>query len=214
MGIFNIFIKKENTFLLKLNQMACKAFDASVLLVAFMKTGPSDPNRELYNAQIKTIEKEADKVYDDIFNALNVTFITPFDREDIQALAAKLDDVLDFINGISKRTTMYQVGVMPDEFVRMAEIIRDQCLSLKNSMEYLGKITKNAKVVTEECNKIHVLETEADELYTEFVIKLFREAKDPIELVKLNKVVQYLENATDVTEDVADVLRTIIVKYN
>lgn len=214
MGIFNIFIKRENKFLLLLNQMVTEITLASQALVELMNSTQDHAKRDHYNNQIKEIESAGDKIYDSIFHELNTTFITPFDREDIQELAAKLDDVLDFIHGVAKRTVMYDIQVAPAEFTTLAIIINEQCVALQSSISAIGKVAKSPKEVIESCHRIHDLETKADGIYAQYVTKLFAQCTDPIELIKLKEVVQYLEDATDRTDDVADIIRTIIVKYN
>lgn len=214
MGIFNIFIKKDNKFLSLLNQLVAKTTEASEKLVLFMKTDHYGPEREAISAKIKESEVAGDVIYDQIFDELNTTFITPFDREDIQALGAKLDDVLDFINGVAKRTIMFRIDEIPQEFVVMAEIIREQCISLQVAMAGLGKVTKSPELLKKECLKVRQLETQADEVFAKFITELFATCKDPVELIKQNRIIQFLEDTTDVTEEVADVIKTIIVKYN
>lgn len=214
MGIFNIFIKRENKFLSLLNQMVAKLTEASDVLVELMRASDDEAQRNRYNNMIKEIESAGDEIYDTIFHELNTTFITPFDREDIQGLAAKMDDVLDFIHGVAKRTVIYNLKEAPEEFITLAQIIQEQCVALQASMSSIGKVAQNPKEVISSCRKIHELETQADAIYAQFVTRLFAECKDPIELIKLNGVIQYLEDTTDRTDDVADTIRTIIVKYN
>jgi len=213
MGLFNVFIKKENKFLALLHRLVTRVVESSEVLVEFMNL-QEGAERGALNVKIKEIESAGDVIYNEIFDELNKTFITPFDREDIQALAAKLDDVLDFIHGVAKRTMMYNLQELPAEFIAIAEIVRDQCKSLQSSMSVLGKVTKNPEAVKKECHWIHILETKADGVYAEFVTKLFATCKDPIEIIKLNGIIQYLEDTTDKTDEAADVIRTIIVKYN
>ena len=213
MGLFNVFIKRDNKFLALLYQMVTRAVESSEVLVEFVNAENRE-ERVALNAKIKEIESAGDVIYNEIVDELNKTFITPFDREDIQELAAKLDDVLDFIHGVAKRTMMYNLQKLPPEFATIAGIARDQCKSLQSSMSVLGKVAKNPGAVKKECHWIHTLETQADEVYADFVTKLFSECKDPLEIFKQNGIIQYLEDTTDKADEVADVIRTIIVKYN
>lgn len=214
MGIFTIFIKRENKFLVLLNQMVAKLTEASEVLVELMKSSHDEEQRRHYNVVIKDIESAGDEIYDSIFHELNTTFITPFDREDIQGLAAKMDDVLDFIHGVAKRTVMYNLEETPEEFTTLAKIINEQCIALQNSISLIGKVAQHPKEVIKACRLIHELETKADAIYAEYVTRMFAECENPIELIKLNGVIQYLEDTTDRTDEVADIIRTIIVKYN
>src|SRR5579862_9233831 len=84
---------------------------------------PSEERRAECVKMIERFEHRGDEITHDIFNELGKNFITPFDREDIHALASAIDDVLDYIHGSSKRMLLYQVTVMSPELVKLTDLI-------------------------------------------------------------------------------------------
>jgi len=161
-------------------------------------------------ARIHDIERDGDELTHAILTKLNQTFITPFDREDIHELAAKLDDVLDFINAASARLVMYRITSPPPAAGELAGIILMQSQRLQ---EAVSLIQKNGNVLAQ-CVEINRLENEADQVAQQAIARLFEYEKDPINLIKVKELLEFLERATDKAEDVANVLETVVLKNN
>ncbi len=217
MGInrfFKFFLPKESKFLPLLRGQVDDIVKASELLIEFSNAGEHARRKELY-AGIKRTETHCDGLTDAILDALNNTFITPFDREDIHTLASQLDDVLDLINGSAKRVVLYQPREMPGALVRLAELIRESALCLQSAVYELDKVNRNPAVIKQQCRKLHELENAADDVYEDFIISLFggNGDRDAIELMKQVEIIQLYESATDKAYRVSEVLRTIMVKY-
>src|ERR1700688_4385938 len=145
---------------------------------------------------IRRIEREGDELTHAILTKLNQTFITPFDREDIHQLASKLDDVLDFINAAGARTVMYHISNPPAAAEQLSRIIL-----MQKSGDILGH-----------CVEINRLENEADLVSQQAIARLFEYEQDPINLIKVKELLEFLERATDKAEDVANVLETVVLK--
>ena len=157
---------------------------------------------------IRRIEREGDELTHAILTKLNQTFITPFDREDIHQLASKLDDVLDFINAAGARTVMYRIADPPPAAGELARIILMQSQELQKA---LSLMQKNGDILGH-CVEINRLENEADQVSQQAIAKLFEYEKDPINLIKVKELLEFLERATDKAEDVANVLETVVLK--
>jgi predicted phosphate transport protein (TIGR00153 family) len=157
---------------------------------------------------IRRIERQGDELTHDILTKLNQTFITPFDREDIHQLASKLDDVLDFINASGARLVMYRIAAPPPAAGELARIILMQCQELRQAVSLLQK---NGDILGH-CVEINRLENEADMVSQQAIAKLFVYEKDPIDLIKVKELLEFLERATDKAEDVANVLETVVLK--
>jgi predicted phosphate transport protein (TIGR00153 family) len=157
---------------------------------------------------IRRIERQGDELTHDILTKLNQTFITPFDREDIHQLASKLDDVLDFINASGARLVMYRIAAPPPAAGELARIILMQCQELQKAVALLQK---NGDILGH-CVEINRLENEADMVSQQAIAKLFVYEKDPIDLIKVKELLEFLERATDKAEDVANVLETVVLK--
>lgn len=158
--------------------------------------------------QIRRIEHEGDELTHAILTKLNQTFITPFDPEDIHQLASKLDDVLDFINAACARIVMYRITSPPPAAAELAKIILMQSQELQKAVSLMQK---NGNILVH-CVEINRLENEADMVAQQAIAKLFECEKDPINLIKIKELLEFLERATDKAEDVADVLETVVLK--
>ena len=182
---------------------------ASSLMLEGAKAG----NSQLAKAseQIKALESKGDEITHDIFTRLNQTFITPLDPEDIQALSVSLDNVLDGIEDAAHRMVAYQLNPITPTMLELCEIVKQCAISLQKAFEMLDK--KKDRVM-EHCIEINRLENEADKLVRKAVAELFMNEKDPIAIIKLKEVYDFLEATTDYCEDVADTLQTVVVKHS
>lgn len=161
--------------------------------------------------RLKEVEHLGDETVHEIFEALNRTFLTPFDREDIVALASDLDNVLDMIYVSAARLDQYDVKAPTKPMVDFADIIRGQCDLIGEAMGCIRDRRRWDRVepITVEINR---LENAADDILNNAVGELFR-TSDPVTIIKLKDVYDSMERATDYCEDVADTLSDIVVKY-
>jgi hypothetical protein len=180
--------------------------EASRLLLDGVRSGNS--RLAAVATQIIDLEHKGDEVIHEIFTRLNQTFITPLDPEDIHALSSKLDDVLDGIEEAVHRMVAYNVHAVPQTIMTLSEIIYNCCKALQHAFEALEK----GGPVMQHCIEINSLENEADRLVRGAVAALFEHEKDPILLIKLKEIYEFLEDTTDRCEDVADVLQNVVVK--
>lgn len=157
---------------------------------------------------IRDLEHDGDDLTHAILIKLNQTFITPFDREDIHQLASKLDDVLDLIHAASTRLLMYRIENPPSAAGELAKIILKQC---EEAQKAVSLLQKNGNVLAH-CVEINRLENEADTVAQQAIAKLFEGETDPIHLIKIKELLEFLERATDKAEDVANVLETVVLK--
>lgn len=159
-------------------------------------------------AQIRRIEHRGDELTHNILTRLSSTFITPFDREDIHALASSLDDILDFLNEAATRITMYKITNPPPAAVDISRLILLQCQEIQKA---LSLIQKNGDILTH-CIEVNRLEDEADHVSRAAIAQLFDQETNPINLIKTKELLELLETATDRAEDVANVLETVLLK--
>jgi uncharacterized protein len=158
--------------------------------------------------EIRRIEHVGDEMTHSLMRKLNQTFITPFDREDIHALASSLDDVVDFINAACARIIMYRITNPPAEAGALARLILAQSEEVGKAVTHLQK----SDAVLAHCVEINRLENEADQVSRVAIARLFEQEKDPINLIKIKELLEFLETATDKAEDVANVLETVVLK--
>jgi len=157
---------------------------------------------------ISVMEHRGDEVIHEIYTRLNQTFITPIDPEDIHNLSAALDNVLDGMEDTSHRLVSYKIDPIPPTMVNLAEIVASCAAALKKAFEALQK---NGNIM-EYCIEVNRLENEADRIGRSAVVELFDKEKDPITLIKLKEVYEFIESTIDSCEDVADVLQNVVVK--
>jgi len=172
--------------------------------------GAAAGNAHLANAahQIHALEEEADGVLHDIYTRLNSTFITPLDPEDIQSLSSHLDDVIDGIEDAVHRMLDYHIDPLPGTAIELCRIVQSCCLILQKAFDALAK----GKPFIEHSIEINRLEEAADQLGRAAVRQLFEEEQDPIRVMKLKEIYEFLEQTTDYCEDVADALQNVQVK--
>jgi predicted phosphate transport protein (TIGR00153 family) len=188
-------------------ETACKAAE---LLKILIQTEDAELREPIFK-EIKDLENKGDDIAHQVFDQLDSTFITPFDREDIHKLAFTIDDVLDFINGTSQRIKLYKPKNFPAEFLEFSELIITGTKEIHTAVKELRNLKKPNKI-SEACIRINEIENAADEVYHSTLSQLFANEQDAIELIKKKEIIQTMERAADRIEDVADVLKTIIIK--
>ncbi|NDW08811.1 DUF47 domain-containing protein [Dysgonomonas sp. 520] len=211
-NFFERFKPKEDKFFPLLDQMADAIIAASNLITECVQAKSHNEAVE-YFKKIKEQERLADKLQNQIFDELNNTFITPFDREDINNLSSTMDDVIDYINSCAKRIMLYSPKAMPESATQLAQLVRESALCLDKAIGELNVLKKSPQKITEYSNKLAELEHKADDVYEHFLINLFENETDAIEVIKLKDILHELERATDAAETVGKIIKTIIVKY-
>jgi predicted phosphate transport protein (TIGR00153 family) len=210
-SLLKFFVPNDTSFFPLFEEDARILLKASGLLRNLMASETME-QRETLARQIKEAENEGDELTHKIYQQLNKSFITPFDREDIQSLASALDDVLDHINGASQRINLYKPKVIYPPFVEFAEIIHFAAGELELLLNGLKDAVKNKEKIIQGCISINTLENKADDLYHKGISDLFEHEKDTIELIKNKEISGTLEKAVDKAEDVSDIIKTILIK--
>lgn len=159
--------------------------------------------------EIQALEKQGDRVDDEIAARLERSFITPFDREDIHELTVHLDDVIDGIQSSAETFVIYGVKQPTEEARQMVGIIVGQAVQL---LEALTKLEKHRKDLGSHLATVHDLEHQADGLSRAAIGRLFREGTDPLEVIKLRGLYLALEETVDAAEDAAEVVERILAK--
>jgi uncharacterized protein len=159
--------------------------------------------------EIKEVEHKCDFITHEIIQRLHRTFVTPLDREDIHSLARSLDDVMDAIDASAAIVRLYQINVVRPDARELAHIILVSTEQVVKAMKALERRTG----VAESAVEINRLENEADRAHQNAVRRLFEEERDPIAIMKWKEILDFLEEATDRCEDVANVLEGVVVKH-
>lgn len=206
-----LFVVKEKKFYpLYISQMEIIKVAADTLKSLFLESNP-DLQKDYYK-QIKDLETKGDKVTATIYEELNRTFVTPFDREDIHILASRIDTFLDLIHDAARKQVMYRPKTTYKDLITIVDYIKEDAVILCEIMKDLEFLSKKSEIIVKKCSRIKVIEHKVDELYEDFNSFLFESEKDAIELVKHKNIVQSLEDTTDRAKEVSDTIRNIIIK--
>ena len=195
--------EKFYEFFLQQVRIICEA-------AALLLQGAEAGNASLASAalKIRSLEQQGDEIIHEIYVRLNQTFITPLDPEDLHSLSSHLDDVLDGIEDAVHRMVAYRLDLIPPTVIELCRIVQSCAQALQHAFEALA----NNKRLVDHCIEINRLEEVADQLVRSAVSELFQNEKDPIQVLKLKEIYEFLEQTTDAAEDVADSLQNVIVK--
>lgn len=168
-------------------------------------------NVAMKTGRIRELEHEGDDVTHELYLQLHRTFVTPLDREDIAALAQRMDDVMDFVEGAATAIRIYGI-TQPTTVARsLADLIRLQCLQIERATSNL-RHRSNMRKIQEQLVEIHRLENEADTMFLKASAELFQNEVNAADIIKWRDIYDHLERATDSAEQVAHVLEAIILK--
>src|SRR6476619_2857829 len=195
----------DNAFYTLLTQSATRLVEGADILAELL--GES-ADRDDIASRMRDAEHEADETTHEIAKRVNSTFVTPFDREDIYALASSLDDVMDCMEEAVDLTLLYEVIELPKELANQVEVIQ-RCAELTAaSMPRL----RTMQDLEEYWIEINRLENLGDKSYRRILAKLFSGKYEALEVLKLKDVVDSLEDAIDAFETVANIVEQIAVK--
>ena len=199
-------IPREEKFYTDFLALSDQIVAAAGLLDAMLATETPDWDTA---RRIHDIENECDGIAHAIIQRLNRTFVTPIDREDIHELARSLDDVIDAIDAAATVIARYKVSPVRYGARELAAIIARSTHQVRMAVDALERKTG----VHERAVEVNRLENEADRDHDEALRRLFEEEQDPIAIIKWKEVLDFLEEATDRCEDVANVLEGVVVKH-
>lgn len=202
---------KNKVFYGLFEDVADRVHQMGKLLVA-MVNEPDYDKRAAYISQIEDLEHKNDEGTHHIFTELGRNFITPFDREDIHALASALDDIADYIFASSKKINFYKVNPNDTGIKKLADLIAYGAAEIKIAVHGLRDM-KNLRQMTEAMVKVNSIENQADDIFDMSIERLFAEEPDAKEVIKKREIYQVMEIATDKCEDAANVIESIVIKY-
>ncbi len=209
--VLKFFVPKDHSFYPLFEEDAKNLVKASELLKQLMSTSNLEEHERIHK-EIKDVEHIGDEITDKTYQQLNKSFITPFDREDIHELIAHIDDVVDSMNGISRRVCLYKPKNLMPVYKEMADMIHEAAKEIQICIHCLNDAAANKDEITKACDNVKVIEHKADEYYFVAVAELFDKEKDAAELLKNNKILEILERCVDEEEDVTDTIKSILIK--
>jgi len=179
---------------------------------AFLEMMRKFDNPEGKADKVHQIEHQGDNLRQTIKHALDATFVTPIDREDIHALSKSIERVANFIDGAAKRMVLFKIKKPTSVMLKLGEILERAIQEMCAVMPKLSKpaLSEDIRIHLRE---IDALEKEGDRVYQSAIAILFQEEKDAIKVIKVKEVTEYIENAIDMVDRVGQVVETIVVKH-
>ena len=217
--MFN-FSRKDNEFFDLFLENAKFFHLGAVLLDDVIK----DPNQALERIEdILGLDSASDEVNEKIINKLNLSFITPIDREDIYSIANELDKGVDMLQGALQRIIMYHAGHSTKRSHALTKLLVDSTNELVNAFKLLNNVKKNQNDILDAVHKISDYESRGDLIYRADIGILFDEAAEAarehgasravIHLIKWKDILEDVEEALDHTKRVSDMIRGVVMKY-
>lgn len=205
------FLPKEDRFFFLLHQSASNIREVAIRLHDLMVNFENVPAKV---QEIKDLEDFGDQIIHDITHSLHRTFVTPIDREDILALAGRLDDVVDAMDEAAHYILEYKIE-QPTEYARQLATIIIRCAEeLERAIGLLSTKGSKLKDILPMAVEINRLENEADGVASQARGELFSENYSVTDVLKWRDIYDDLEQATDRAEDAADVLEGIVLKHS
>jgi predicted phosphate transport protein (TIGR00153 family) len=198
------------------DQFCDAAANAAEVTAALENVVGNTVDREREVRRLHDLEHRGDEITHGVFSALNSTFVTPLDREDIRTLAVEIDDLVDDAEEAGQRLALYRLADSPEPARLLARIIREQAEAISRAVPLLDDVGKHGGEIRRHVVEIHRLENEADDVLNQALATLYDGVADIPTLIsrmRWGELYGLLEDATDRAEDVADVLETIVLKH-
>jgi predicted phosphate transport protein (TIGR00153 family) len=208
-SILRFFLPQDDKFLPYFEQSADNLKEAAGIYAALAKANTRE-ELVVVRDQIKKLEHVGDKLTHTIFEELNRSFITPFDREDIYSLTKSMDDVLDSMDHVADIFVIYQIDKLEDGMTMLLEVTQRAVNDIHKSVHTLRNI--NYDKIREHIVGVHALENEGDRLYRHFIGNLYAEERDAIRLMKYSSIYNELEHTIDSCEDLMNAIESIVLK--
>ena len=213
MALNNLFTreKREKHFFPTYLKQAETAQIAAKYLKELVKSDDAE-ERRLLTRMIKKQESTGDELLREFYIELNDAFVTPFDREDMNALAMDLDKFLDFINHAAKTILMYNPKKIDKQIKEIIDNIHEDANLMLKIFSLMSDLGKNHQQISELCQQVTLIEHAVDEIYGDYISYLFSNEHDEIELLKYKEIAQVVEDTTDRAKEVTSTVTSLIIK--
>jgi predicted phosphate transport protein (TIGR00153 family) len=197
-------VPTDDAFFDLLRDAANNARDCAAALNKFViATGDFGDHLE----EIKSFERRGDQITVDLLQRLDASFVTPYDREDIHALAEELDDVVDDMFAAASLLQLAEDQDFP-ELVELADVL----VGMVEEMVALVDCLQTKKGGRYRLDQIAHLEHQGDAILHRGMARLFSGEYEALEVIKLKDTIQAMGRSLNAIEDVSDVVESILVK--
>ena len=210
--ILSIFTPKDKKFFLLFDNMVEAMRRATEAMGELFYCNDKNATPEICR-RIKRAELDGDAATSQIHKALCSTFITPFDREDIDTLADKMDACIDAMNRVGQKIMLYSPSKRADFTIKMYEIISAGVAEVEAGIAALKVMKHSGEEIRKHYREIKRLEEAADAIYETSISEIFAEEKDTVELIKQKEILHELEKTVNRIDGVGKVFKSIFIKY-
>lgn len=161
------------------------------------------------HARVVECEHRGDELTRTILRRLSSTFVTPFDREDIHALAEELDDVVDEMLTVSHLLRLVRIDDPLPELKEQADILVQMARQAVQLIDHLEPM----RGIEPYLDAIDRLESEGDSVYRRIQARLFSGEYDALTVLMWKDIVTAMEDALNTVEDVSNVVESIVLKH-
>ena len=164
--------------------------------------------------EVMAQELKADDITREVMVAIRTSFITPFDRADIENLITSMDDAIDQMQQTAKAILLFEMTSFEPEMQAMADAIVDCAELVQRAVPLLASVATNAMTLNDLCLQITRIEERADDIHDRGLKRLYQKAKggDPMEFVRGNEIYGHLEESVDRFDDVANEIQGIVIE--
>lgn len=204
------FLPEEHRFFDFIDQAAESSDRAAKLMADLLSTNPRDSRNQIIE-RIRDAEHAGDKALKDMADALDATFVTPLDREDLYHITNKIESVSDLISATANHMAVHQMDTIPEGARELAEVLV-KCTTQFREAATMLRDHKNVDRVRQACRTLHYLEHEADVIFRMRIADLFARERDAIQLIKHKEFLEGLEDSVDQCAQVGSAMEAIIIK--
>lgn len=201
---------REMVFFDLLDEAAANVLTSTQLFDQGLRAGGPSTWADL-RREMKELEHKGDELTHDILDRLNMTFVTPLEREDIMELAHALDDVVDKLDAVTERFVLYRIETVLPAAMELSNLAVQGAVELVVLIGSLRTMS-DGKEISRRIRHVHTLENQADSVYHSALAQIFEDPQDPILLIKWKEIIDILEQATDDIKLVAQVVGSTIMR--
>jgi predicted phosphate transport protein (TIGR00153 family) len=209
---FQRLMPRQNVFFPVFERHATVIVKAAIALREMVVDGDELKSRF---QEVLALEDEADSIAHEVLLGLRTTFITPFDREDIQSLITSMDDAVDQCKRAAKAIILFEMTTFEPEMRSMADAIVESAKLVQRAVSMLSDISSNAAELNEIGLEITHLEGNADDIYDRGLELLYQRAKggEALEFIRGSEIYKHLEDTMDSLDDVGDEIEGIVIEH-
>jgi uncharacterized protein Yka (UPF0111/DUF47 family) len=202
-------IPRDELFFDLFDSLTTHIVDGARILREMMESGD---DLDAFAERLLDCEHRADEAVHTALARLHRTFITPLDRLDIHRLVVSLDDILDLANAAGSRLALYRPRTRRPEAAQLAATLVAATEVVQEMIGLLRNMKQRVRIL-ELTVAVNSRENEADRQRRAAIASLLEQEKDPFEFMKWKEILDFIEEATDRCELVADIVEGIVLAH-